>query len=50
MAQRFRPDGTPPTFDELPLGKGNPPYSAWGLWGEDDSLGTLVLIHPYPSW
>ena len=33
-------NGIPP-FDSLPLRKGDPPYSAWGLYGDDDELGTL---------
>ena len=35
-----RPNGLP-KFSDLPLGKGDPPYSAWGLYGMDDELGTL---------
>ncbi|KAI1390916.1 uncharacterized protein F4822DRAFT_167000 [Hypoxylon trugodes] len=30
-----------PDFEELPLGKTNPTYSAWGLYGDKDELGTL---------
>lgn len=33
-----------PSFDRLPLGPDDPPYSAWGLWGEadeDPALGSL---------
>jgi hypothetical protein len=30
-----------PAFSGLPLGEGNPPNSAWGLWGEKSDLGTL---------
>ncbi|KZF22714.1 hypothetical protein L228DRAFT_247088 [Xylona heveae TC161] len=30
-----------PKFSELPLREGDPPYSAWGLYGKDDQLGTL---------
>ncbi|KAH6686214.1 hypothetical protein F5X68DRAFT_14376 [Plectosphaerella plurivora] len=30
-----------PSFDSLPLRKGDPPYSAWGLYGPNDELGTL---------
>lgn len=30
-----------PKFSELPLDPSHPPYSAWGLWGMDDELGTL---------
>ncbi|KAI5924727.1 hypothetical protein F4810DRAFT_663092 [Camillea tinctor] len=33
-------DGVP-DFDALPLREGDPPYSAWGLYGADDELGTL---------
>jgi len=35
-----------PSFDELPLNKGDPPYSAWGLYGREDELGTLNLLTP----
>ena len=30
-----------PKFSDLPLRKGDPPYSAWGLYGPRDELGTL---------
>lgn len=30
-----------PSFDDLPLNKGDPFHSAWGLYGKDDQLGTL---------
>lgn len=30
-----------PKFEVLPLKKGDPPYSAWGLYGPDDELGML---------
>lgn len=33
-------NGIPP-FENLPLRKGDPPYSAWGLYGDNDELGTL---------
>ncbi|KAG6354474.1 hypothetical protein INS49_004491 [Diaporthe citri] len=35
-----------PGFDDLPLRKGGPKASAWGLWGDDDELGTLNLLTP----
>ncbi|KAF2160105.1 hypothetical protein M409DRAFT_29402 [Zasmidium cellare ATCC 36951] len=35
-----------PTFEQLPLRPNDPPYSAWGLWGEDDELGRLNLLTP----
>ncbi|KAI8291221.1 hypothetical protein K4K60_002859 [Colletotrichum sp. SAR11_57] len=33
-------NGIPP-FESLPFGKDDPRYSAWGLYGRDDELGTL---------
>ncbi|KAK8058687.1 hypothetical protein PG994_009135 [Apiospora phragmitis] len=30
-----------PNFEDLPLRKGDPHHSAWGLYGEHDELGTL---------
>ncbi|KAE8332288.1 hypothetical protein BDV39DRAFT_200436 [Aspergillus sergii] len=33
-----------PTLAELPLNPNDPPYSAWGLWGVDDEIGTLNLL------
>ncbi|KAI9250942.1 hypothetical protein BDA99DRAFT_522269 [Phascolomyces articulosus] len=33
-----------PTFDQLPIKPEYPPHSAWGVWGEDDNLGTLNLL------
>jgi hypothetical protein len=35
-----------PSFDQLPLDKNHPPFSAWGLYGADDQLGTLNLLTP----
>lgn len=35
-----------PSFDALPLRAGDPPYSAWGLYGDNDELGTLNLLTP----
>lgn len=35
-----------PRFDALPLRKGDPKASAWGLWGDQDELGTLNLLTP----
>jgi hypothetical protein len=34
-----------PRFEDLPLRKDDPPFSAWGLWGDDDEIGTLVSPH-----
>jgi hypothetical protein len=33
-----------PSFDDLPVGDGKPAGSSWGLWGDDDVLGTLNLL------
>lgn len=33
-----------PSFSSLPLREGDPPFSAWGLYGESDELGTLNLL------
>jgi hypothetical protein len=35
-----------PSFSQLPLNPSDPPYSAWGLYGPDDQLGTLNLLTP----
>lgn len=35
-----------PSYDELPYIPGNPPRSAWGLWGDDDQMGTINLLTP----
>jgi hypothetical protein len=35
-----------PSFDKLPLRDGDPPNSAWGLWGDakETSLGSLNYL------
>jgi hypothetical protein len=35
-----------PTFAELPIKPGYPPHSAWGVFGDDDQIGTLNLLTP----
>jgi hypothetical protein len=35
-----------PTFDELPINPKYPPRSSWGIWGDDDQIGTLNLLTP----
>lgn len=35
-----------PAFDELPIKPELPPRSAWGVFGEDDEIGTLNLLTP----
>lgn len=33
-----------PKLNELPLNPGDPPKSAWGLWGPNDKLGALNYL------
>ena len=33
-----------PSYRQLPVRPDGPPGSSWGLWGEDDQLGTLNLL------
>lgn len=35
-----------PSFQQLPLGKNDPPFSAWGLWGDgpEKHLGSLNYL------
>ncbi|MGH9836270.1 MAG: cyclase family protein [Blastocatellia bacterium] len=35
-----------PTFAELPVKPDYPPHSAWGVFGDDDQIGTLNLLTP----
>lgn len=35
-----------PSFGDLPLCEGDPPFSAWSLYGPNDQLGTLNLLTP----
>jgi kynurenine formamidase len=35
-----------PTFAELPVREGAPPGSSWGVFGDDDQIGTLNFITP----
>jgi kynurenine formamidase len=37
---------TIPAFDELPVRKGAPAESAWGVFGEEDALGCLNFLTP----
>jgi len=43
MAQPLNPL---PALEQLPLRKGDPPNSAWGLWGDgpDSALGSLNYL------
>ena len=36
--------GSLPSFSDLPLRRGDPPFSAWGLYGDDDQLGALKRL------
>lgn len=33
-----------PSFEELPIDKKGLAGNAWGLWGDDDQIGTLNLL------
>ena len=35
-----------PNYKDLPLELSKPPHSAWGLFGDDDELGTINLLTP----
>lgn len=35
-----------PRYDELPVREGLPAGSSWGLWGDDDEIGTINLLTP----
>lgn len=35
-----------PRFDDLPVRTGAPPGSSWGVFGDDDEIGTLNFIGP----
>ncbi|MCW2850170.1 MAG: hypothetical protein JWR90_4144 [Marmoricola sp.] len=35
-----------PRYDELPVREGLPAGSSWGLWGDDDEIGTVNLLTP----
>ncbi len=35
-----------PAFAQLPIKPGYPPHSAWGVFGDDDQIGTLNLLTP----
>jgi kynurenine formamidase len=35
-----------PSYDRLPVREGAPAGSAWGVFGEDDQLGTINLLSP----
>lgn len=39
-------EGERPAFGTLPIHCDHPPYSAWGLYGAEDELGTLNLLTP----
>ena len=35
-----------PNFDQLPVKKGAPPESSWGVFGDDDQMGCLNFLTP----
>lgn len=38
------PDSDLPDYDELPVIEGKPRGSTWGLWGDDDEVGTVNML------
>jgi kynurenine formamidase len=38
--------GKIPSFDQLPVKKGAPPESSWGVFGDDDQFGCLNFLTP----
>jgi hypothetical protein len=44
IEKHLNPMPTRPSFSSLPLRKGDPHHSAWGLWGDNDELGTLNFL------
>jgi kynurenine formamidase len=45
-ARREQANSGLPTFDQLPVRAGAPPGSAWGVFGDDDEVGTINLLTP----
>lgn len=35
-----------PTYDQLPISPKYPKGTAWGVWGDNDNLGTLNHLTP----
>ncbi len=35
-----------PSYDQLPVREGAPAHSAWGVFGDDDQVGTINLLTP----
>jgi kynurenine formamidase len=33
-----------PSYDELPVREGAPPHSSWGVFGDEDQVGTINLL------
>ena len=40
------PDDGMPAYRDLPIDPGRPPHSSWGVFGDDDQLGTLNFLTP----
>lgn len=40
------PERESPRFSLLPIDPRHPQHSAWGVWGDDDRLGTLNHLTP----
>src|ERR1035437_6368682 len=35
-----------PEYQELPIDPGRPPHASWGVFGDEDELGTINLLTP----
>jgi kynurenine formamidase len=46
MRSAMSPQLTLPSYDELPVRAGAPAGAAWGVFGDDDEVGTINLLTP----
>jgi len=46
MREAISPPSKLPTYDELPVRAGAPAGAAWGVFGDDDEVGTINLLTP----
>ena len=46
VREAISPPSKLPSYDELPVRKGAPAGAAWGVFGDDDEVGTINLLTP----
>jgi kynurenine formamidase len=46
VREAISPPSKLPTYDELPVRAGAPAGAAWGVFGDDDEVGTINLLTP----